>query len=74
MESFEHIKKYDDILRVAEYYRSKGMSNAITFSTSDELVVPPNESVKFFRVYYSMITIASVVVHLPLGGFKNGID
>lgn len=44
-------KKYDDILRVAEYYRSEGISNAVILSTSDELVVPPEESAKFFRVF-----------------------
>lgn len=61
-------KKYDDILRIAEYYRSEGISNAVILSTSDELVVPPEESAKFFRVYYNLFTIAKVVVHLPLGG------
>lgn len=61
-------KKYDDILRIAEYYRSEGISNAVILSTSDELVVPPEESTKFFRVYYNLFTIAKVVVHLPLGG------
>lgn len=61
-------KKYDDILRVAEYYRSEGISNAVILSTSDELVVPPEKSAKFFRVYYNLFTIAKVVVHLPLGG------
>lgn len=43
-------KKYDDILRIAEYYRSEGISNAVILSTSDELVVPPEESAKFFRI------------------------
>lgn len=62
------VKKYDDILRIAEYYRSEGISNAVILSTSDELVVPPEESAKFFRVYYNLFTIAKVVVHLPLGG------
>lgn len=61
-------KKYDDILRIAEYYRSEGISNAVILSTSDELVVPPEESAKFFRVYYNLFTIAKVVVHLLLGG------
>ena len=32
-------KKYDDILRIAEYYRSEGISNAVILSTGDELVV-----------------------------------
>lgn len=40
------------------------MSNAVICSTCDELVVPPNESAKLIRVYYSMLTIAGVVVHL----------
>ena len=61
-------KKYDDILRIAEYYRSEGISNAVILSTSDELIVPPEESAKFFRVYYNLFTIAKVVVRLPLGG------
>ena len=55
-------------MRIAEYYRSDGISNAVILSTSDELVVPPEESAKFFRVYYNLFTIAKVVVHLPLGG------
>ena len=38
--------------------------------TRDELVVPPNESAKFVRVYYSMLTIARVVLHIPLGGVE----
>ena len=66
-------KKYDDILRVAQYYRSEGISNAVILSTSDELVVPPEESAKFFRVYYDMITVAGVIVHLPLGGADSFI-
>ena len=68
LECSEHSKKYDEILRIAEYYRSEGMSNAVILSTSDELVVPPEESAKFFRVYYNLFTIEKVVVHLPLGG------
>ena len=66
-------KKYDEILRIAEYYRSEGISNAVILSTSDELVVPPEESAKFFRVYYNLFTIEKVVVHLPLGGQAMGL-
>ena len=61
-------KKYNGILKVAEYYRSEGMSNAVILSTSDNLVVKPNEVAKFFRVYYGLLTIAGVVIHL--GGGK----
>ena len=57
-------RHYDEILKVARYYRAEGMSNAVICSTCDELVVPPNESAKFVRVYYSMLTIAGLVVHL----------
>ena len=46
------------------------MNDAVICSTCDELVVPPNESAKFMRVYYSMITIAKVVLHIPLGGVE----
>lgn len=63
-------RNYDEILRVAKYYRSEGLSNAVICSTCDELVVPPEESAKFFRVYYDMLTVAGVVIHLPLGGIK----
>lgn len=63
-------KHYDEILKVAKYYRSEGMNDAVILSTSDELVVPPNESAKFMRVYYSMLTVAGVVVHL--GVMQNG--
>lgn len=63
-------RHYDEILKVAKYYRTEGMSNAVICSTCDELVVPPNESAKFIRVYYSMITIAQVVLHIPLGGVE----
>ena len=42
------------------------MSNAVICSTCDELVVPPNESAKLIRVYYSMLTIAGV--SCPLRG------
>lgn len=63
-------RHYDEILKVAKYYRAEGMSNAVICSTCDELVVPPNESAKFIRVYYSMITIAKVVLHIPLGGVE----
>lgn len=63
-------RHYDEILKVAKYYRSEGMNDAVILSTSDELVVPPNESAKFVRVYYSMLTIAGVVVHL--GVMQNG--
>lgn len=59
-------RNYDEILKVAKYYRSEGMGNAVICSTCDELVVPPDESAKFFRVYYSMITVAGVVVHLEV--------
>lgn len=61
-------KNYNGILKVAEYYRSEGMSNAVILSTSDNLVVKPNEVAKFFRVYYGLLTIAGVVIHL--GGGK----
>lgn len=64
-------KKYDDILRVAQYYRSEGISNAVILSTSDELVVSPEESAKFFMIYYDMITVAGVIVHLLLGGLSD---
>lgn len=63
-------RHYDEILKVAKYYRSEGMNDAVILSTSDELVVPPNESAKFMRVYYSMLTIAGVVVYL--GVMQNG--
>lgn len=63
-------RSYDEILRVAKYYRSEGMNNTVILSTSDELVVQPEESAKFFRVYYDMLTVAGVVIHLPLGGIK----
>ena len=63
-------RHYDEILKVAKYYRAEGMSNAVICSTCDELVVPPNESAKFVRVYYSMITIAQVVMQIPLGGVE----
>lgn len=63
-------RSYDEILRVAKYYRSEGLSNAVICSTCDELIVPPEESAKFFRVYYDMLTVAGVVIHLPLGGIK----
>ena len=59
-------KKYNGILKVAEYYRSEGMSNAVILSTSDNLVVKPNEVAKFFRVYYGLLTIAGVVIHLEV--------
>ena len=61
---------YYEILKVAKYYLAEGMSNAVICSTCDELVVPPNESAKFVRVYYSMLTIAKVVLHIPLGGVE----
>lgn len=48
------------------------MSNAVICSTCDELVVPQNGSAKLIRVYYSMLTIAGVVVHL--GVMQNGSD
>lgn len=63
-------RHYDEILKVAKYYRAEGMSNAVICSTCDELVVPPNESAKFIRVYYSMLTIAQVVLYIPLGGVE----
>ena len=63
-------RHYDEILKVAKYYLTEGMSNAVICSTCDELVVPPNESAKFVRVYYSMLTIAKVVLHIPLGGVE----
>ena len=55
-------RHYDEILKVAKYYRAEGMNDAVICSTCDELVVPPNESAKFVRVYYSMLTIAKVVL------------
>ena len=63
-------RHYDEILKVAKYYRAEGMSNAVICSTCDELVVPPNESAKFIRVYYLMITIAKVVMQITLGGVE----
>ena len=61
-------RHYDKIQKVAKYYRTEGMNNAVICSTCDDLVVPPDESAKFFRVYYSMLTIAGVVIHLPIQG------
>lgn len=61
-------RHYDKIQKVAKYYRAEGMNNAVICSTCDDLVVPPDESAKFFRVYYSMLTIAGVVIHLPIQG------
>ena len=61
---------YDEILKVAKYYRTEGMNDAVICSTCDDLVVPPDESAKFFRVYYSMLTIAGVVIHLPIQGVE----
>ena len=46
-------RHYDEILKVAKYYRAEGMNDAVICSTCDELVVPPNESAKFVRMYYS---------------------
>lgn len=63
-------RHYDEILKVAKYYRTEGMNNAVICSTCDDLVVPPDESAKFFRVYYSMLTIAGVVIHLPIQGVE----
>ena len=63
-------RHYDEILKVAKYYRTEGMNDAVICSTCDDLVVPPDESAKFFRVYYSMLTIAGVVIHLPIQGVE----
>lgn len=63
-------RHYDKIQKVAKYYRAEGMNNAVICSTCDDLVVPPDESAKFFRVYYSMLTIAGVVIHLPIQGVE----
>lgn len=63
-------RHYDEILKVAKYYRTEGINNAVICSTCDDLVVPPDESAKFFRVYYSMLTIAGVVIHLPIQGVE----
>lgn len=63
-------RHYDKIQKVAKYYRTEGMNNAVICSTCDDLVVPPDESAKFFRVYYSMLTIAGVVIHLPIQGVE----
>lgn len=63
-------RHYDEILKVAKHYRAEGMNDAVICSTCDELVVPPDESAKFVRVYYSMLTIAKVVLHIPLGGVE----
>ena len=63
-------RHYDKIQKVARYYRAEGMNNAVICSTCDDLVVPPDESAKFFRVYYSMLTIAGVVIHLPIQGVE----
>lgn len=59
------IEKYD-IYFLSAYF----IMYAVICSTCDELVVPPNESAKFVRVYYSMLTIAKVVLHIPLGGVE----
>lgn len=63
-------RHYNKILKVAKYYRAEGMNDAVICSTCDDLVVPPDESAKFFRVYYSMLTIAGVVIHLPIQGVE----
>lgn len=63
-------RHYDKIQKVAKYYRTEGMNDAVICSTCDDLVVPPDESAKFFRVYYSMLTIAGVVIHLPIQGVE----
>lgn len=68
-------RNYQKIKDLAEYYRREGIKNAVIISTAKTgMDVPPDESSKFFRVYFNMLTIAGVSFMFPmiLGGDADG--
>lgn len=49
-------RDYDKIKRLADYYRAEGLKSAVIISTAEEgMDVPPEESAKFFRIYYNIL-------------------
>ena len=64
-------RDYKKIKSLADYYRREGMQSAVIISTAKKgMDVPPDESAKFFRIFFNTLTIAGVSIKFPmtLGG------
>lgn len=64
-------KDYNKIKQLVEFYRAEGLKSAVIISTAEEgMDVSPEESAKFFRIYWNMLTILGVSIKFPflLGG------
>lgn len=64
-------KDYKKIKSLADYYRREGMHSAVIISTAKTgMDVSPDESARFFRIFFNMFTIAGVSIKFPmtLGG------
>lgn len=64
-------RNYQKIKNLADYYRREGMHSAVIISTAKRgMDVEPNESARFFRIFFNMFTIAGVSIKFPmtLGG------
>lgn len=60
-------RDYKKIKSLADYYRREGIKSAVIISTAKTgMDVPSDESSKFFRVYFNMLTIAGVSIKFPL--------
>lgn len=68
-------RNYKKIKKLADYYRKEGLKSAVIISTAKSgMDVPPDESSKFFRIYFNTLTIAGVALKFPilLGGDEDG--
>lgn len=60
-------RNYQKIKDLVDYYRREGIKNAVIISTSKTgMDVPPDESAKFFRIFFNMFTIAGVSIKFPM--------
>ena len=60
-------RNYQKIKDLADYYRREGMHSAVIISTAKTgMDVPPDESAKFFRIFFNTLTIARVSIKFPM--------
>ena len=64
-------RNYQKIKELVDYYCREGIKNAVIISTAKTgMDVPPDESSRFFRIFFNTLTIAGVSIKFPmtLGG------
>lgn len=64
-------RDYNKIKQLVDFYRNEGLKSAVIISTAEDgMEVSPEESAKFFRIYWNMLTILGVSIKFPflMGG------